>query len=336
MITLKEAFLKSNKEKLYTFYTKVIKDFKTYNKITKEKIYEEIINKYEEDPEVILELCTMEELQILKSILDGNNITKNNGYIEYLLFSNLKDNYLIFEDHGYYIPSDLINYVKMAFNLFQEKTYSYKDVIDSVMIGMVRIYNVLTFSEALSFLHNYNIVMTEKELESCIHESIKFTSLIKVVNYKKEKYIVSNEFFYFKDILPLKKSYIKYKQYDLEEVISIGKYKINLFRREIFEFLNFLEKHLESIYVHQVIYDVILYAGFDLKNDDTLFKIADSIEPLYEEIKKVILFFPVWIYNGNVLESLKSNVILPKRNEPCLCGSGKKFKNCCMKKFKKN
>ena len=57
-------------------------------------------------------------------------------------------------------------------------------------------------------------------------------------------------------------------------------------------------------------------------------------EELYKETINVIPEFPVWVYYGNNLNHLKENMILPDRNEPCICGSGKKFKNCCEKLFK--
>ena len=65
-----------------------------------------------------------------------------------------------------------------------------------------------------------------------------------------------------------------------------------------------------------------------------LWQVCDGIEELLNETLKAIPLLSVWIYNGNNLHTLKENMILPNKNEPCICGSGKKFRNCCEKLFK--
>ena len=80
---------------------------------------------------------------------------------------------------------------------------------------------------------------------------------------------------------------------------------------------------------------MIFYCGFDINNKEILYNnVCDGIEALYKEVANVIAEFPVWIYYGNNLHDFKEHIILPNRNDPCLCGSGKKFKNCCEKLFK--
>ena len=152
--------------------------------------------------------------------------------------------------------------------------------------------------------------------------------------FLKKEYVISLEYNYFKDILDLKKDYYKYNDYSLESIISVGKYKINLFKEEVFAFLNFLECHLQPKYIELIINDLIIYVGFNLNDEDALKTIADNIEDLLKEIKKALNFIPIWVYNGNTYNTLKENIILPDKNDLCFCGSGKKFKHCCRKYYK--
>lgn len=333
-MTLKDLILKSKKEESYSLYRSLTKKAIPYTKITRNDIYNNIISLYKDDPERILKLCSIEEINILKNLLDNPITKKEHGYIDYLLFKNLLNNFLVIDsDNKYQIPSDLYNYVKMALNLFDDKTYSYLDVLDSVIIGSSRAYNMLSTSTFLNLIKNYYLDYDLQNLKEYINHNPKLRNKVTVIKYKKEEYIISLEFNYYKDVYTLKESF-NLAKYTLEELISIGKYKINLFQEHLFSFLNFLEIHLDPHNIDLIINDLIFYCGFDINNDSILLQICDNIEELYKEVKEVIPNFPIWIYNGNTLNTLKDSIILPNKNEPCLCGSGKKYKNCCEKLFK--
>ena len=332
---LKDTLLKTNKKQVYAFYQKIWEYPKAYEAVTRNDIYRNIISLYKEDPELILSLCSMEEIHILQKLLEENVKKQENGYIDYLLFTNLQNNFLIYLNNGEYaIYEDLVNYVKMAMNLLDEKAYAIEDVMDSVLIGLVRVYNAISLNDVMALLQSYAIYFDESSLKRRIKKQAKLKNKIAIVRYKKEVYLVSLEFFYYKDVLSLRKSF-KMANYTLESMISYGKYKLNLFQENILNFLNFLEVHLDPASIDLFLNDLIFYCGFDINNKEILYNnVCDGIEALYKEVANVIAEFPVWIYYGNNLHNFKEHIILPNRNDPCLCGSGKKFKNCCEKLFK--
>ncbi len=331
---LKEFMLHDKKENVYAFYERLNSNPVPYEEITRNDIYHNIISLYKDDPERILKLCSMEEIHILKSLIEENSKKQENGYIDYLLFQNLLHNYLILDSSTeYYIPEDIYNYVKMAINLFDEKTYSLLDVIDSTILGMSRVYNTLELELFLDVLKSYYIDYEMKDLKKYIEGNAKLNHLVGIVRFQKKDYVVSKEYFHYKDVLSLRKKF-KIATYSLEEMISIGKYKLNLFQEKVFHFLNFLEIHLDGKSIDLFVKDFLFYCGFDINKDGILLGICDQIEELYREVVSVVPYFPIWIYGGNSLHTLKENVILPEKNEPCLCGSGKKFKDCCFKLFK--
>ncbi len=332
-MSFKEHILSTKKEIVYAFYKRLVPKPLAYDKITRSDIYKNILFMYQKDPELITRLCTMEEINILKKLLVGNIPKRDHGYIDYLLFTSLSQNFLVVEQEGEYtIPSDLLNYIKMALNLFEESAHTITDVIDSLILGLSRIYNCLKLEEFLELLESYYVDYKISDIKKYIKNNPKLNHKVKTIHYKKEEYLISLEMECYKDVLAFQKNF-KIKKYTLEEVISIGKYKLNLFDNDIFYYLNFLEVNLRPSSIDLLLEDIIFYCGFDINDENTLGQICDNIEELYEATKKVVSLFPVWIYKGNNLDSFLDNIILPEKNAPCICGSKKKFKNCCEKKF---
>ena len=301
MMNLKDYFKESKKEVIYNFYQKICLKPKDYEKITKDQMYKYIIDSYIEDPEIILRLINIEEINILKGLIIENMPKKNEGYIEYLLIKDLLDNYLILESETeYYIPEDLINPIKMAINILNEKEYSLKDITGSVILGLIRIHNVILIDDFINYLKEYNIIFDYKSFKEYLKNDIRNKNKINLIKYKGKEYIISLENNYYKDILKIRVTN-DYKHGTLEEVISIGKYKINLFKEEIFAFLNFLEQHLTPPYIDVIINDLIIYMGFDINNEEVLRKIADNIEELYKELLIAKNYFPIWVSNGKTI-----------------------------------
>lgn len=301
-MTLKEYILTCNKKECYDFYVKLSSKPKKYNQVTRNDIYTWIISLYHADSEIILKLCSTEEINVLKKLLDENIHKRENGYIDYLIFNSLSHHFLVLaNEEEYYIPSDIKNYVKMAINILDEAEYSKLDVTISAILGISKIYNTISLSNALSILREYAIFYDDiKAFKKEIASNIKLRENIAVVRHNKEEYLVSLNFFYYKDVLKLRND-LPVAKYSLEELISFGKYNLNLFDENILHFLNFLELHLTPPNIEIFLREIIFYCGFDINNESVLLKICDGIEELYLETKKVISYFPIWIYNGNNL-----------------------------------
>ncbi len=300
---LKDLFLNMDKKELYAFYESIVPIPNMYEKVTRSDMYKEILKAYFDDPEIIINLCTMEELNILKSLIAEPLKKVGTGYIEYILFKNLESNYLVFSnDTEYYIPEDLVNYIKMAFNVWNEHEYSFIDIKDSVILGLLVIYNVLSIEEMLRVLEMHSINMSAKELKNYLLKP-KLAQYISTTRYKKVEYVISKEYEYYQDILKNRVEIAK-NYYSLESVISIGKYRINLFEPSLFEFLSFLENHFEVEAIAIIINNLIIAIGCNILTKDLIAKIANNIPELIEQIEKINVLFPCWIYNGNMLKSL--------------------------------
>lgn len=307
-MNLKDYILKSNKIDIYNFYLKINSSAVAYEKITRNDIYHNIISSYKNDPEIILQLCSMEEISILKKLLDDKIRVEENGYIDYVLFKNLSNNFLILNDgENYYLPEDLVNCVKMAINLLDEKLYTARDIVDSTIIGVARVYNTLLIDDAINLLKKYSVTYDKLAFKKYIKSNVKLKDRVAIVRFKKNEYFISLEYSFYKEVLDLRKN-IDFAIYSLEEMISFGKYKINLFQEKVLFFLNFLEMHMKAYGINSLIDDLIFYFGIYVNDEKILNSICGNILELQKEIVLVEKYFPIWIYNGNNLEKLKNDI----------------------------
>jgi len=111
---------------------------------------------------------------------------------------------------------------------------------------------------------------------------------------------------------------------------GIGLETVRLFKEQNAEVVLFGSK-AESV---EKAVEQLKSEGMEVKGYYPNLNNIDEINNVLEEIKKALNYIPIWTCNGNTLKTIKENTILPEKNEPCLCGSGKKFKHCCWKQYK--
>jgi len=202
------------------------------------------------------------------------------------------------------------------------------------LIGIYINMNGIIEKEKLqSLLKEYNdINLTIEEIDSIVSE-IDATIL-------EEKYYSWITDFDKKDITDLKEMKDKFKNYkkiDLEFDIKEEEFKDKLQSILTEEIIS--SNKLEDVYFS--IIELIKYGVFkeELLNvtlKDLHINLKDIVKKkileLYKQYKKYI---SIWVYNGysileyNEMTQVKHNKI--GRNEPCPCGSNKKYKQCCGK-----
>lgn len=200
------------------------------------------------------------------------------------------------------------------------------------LIGIyINMNGILEKEKLQSLLKEYNdINLTIEEIDSIVSE-IDATIL-------EEKYYSWITDFDNKDITDLKEMKDKFKNYkknDLEFDSKEEEFKDklqSLLKEEIIS-----QAKLDDIY-----YSIIELTKYGVFKEETLnLTLKDLHITLKDNIKKKIIdlhkqykkYISVWLYNGysileyNEMTQVKHNKI--GRNEPCPCGSGKKYKNCC-------
>ena len=141
-----------NKEYVYDKYTRIVTNFKDYNKISKTKMLEAIYNVYS-DYNNIINICTSKELKYLKMILkDSKNdivdvketckTTINYLDKKYEWEKNaLRDKFLInydFCDDTLTIPEEILNYVETALNNTNFKLKDKIDELNEQLVGYIK------------------------------------------------------------------------------------------------------------------------------------------------------------------------------------------------------
>ena len=296
-----KSFLKSlNKQGLefiYTYYQ--IKD-KTINNLGRTilKNFEDTIKDYP--------YCTLENM------LKSNNTLYDSNLPSTLLFSGFTYLYLD-DDIRTIFPDELIDILKNKLKNLE---------IYDIVAQYLNINGVIEINKVIELLELYHDIKVTKD------------DIIEMYNDNKEciidnKYITFFKYFPKDEISALstiKKHYQKYKKIDEDRYND-------KFLDEVELILDKATKDEIEIIVNN--FTISMFYGTYNKNNlkktlkhHKMLKYLDELDKIASKYKNKI---GIWTYNGYTLEdnTLKSNKI--GRNDPCPCGSGKKYKKCCGK-----
>ncbi len=245
--------------------------------------------------------------------------------------------YDLLEDYSHILPSWSLNGYSEHEYLCDEEEFkddfeelSDEEKLEIYVINYMGINGIISVDKLIEILNKeHNLKVTKKKLEKILKENDFpiVENYVCCMNFSKED---------FKDILSIKRL-DKYKIledidefiYELEENDDnlnaiCEKYKLN---KDIKEELNF------SMTIGMISEEILN----NLLEDYKCYIPLKKQHQLYKELKKVSDKTRTWVFNGFTLQELneisKNDNKKEKtgRNEPCLCGSGKKYKKCCGK-----
>ena len=217
----------------------------------------------------------------------------------------------------------------------------YYEAIISYSKGIANTYGAIHIQEAYDIIKNDILISFEK-----YDNIIKFVSLLELepIYYSFEYQCLCS--FNLRDeriaeILETSEDTVVYDK-KMYEDIGNDNYVINL--KEYKEFRNYLKEYYQfdsnedEMLRGEIICDYIDNAQLDEKEAkenvkdalDRYFEIDDlEKQVIIGYIDKIRKKMPIWKQGGK----MDNTVQFPKvgRNEPCPCGSGKKYKNCCGK-----
>ncbi|NFT44610.1 zinc chelation protein SecC, partial [Clostridium botulinum] len=168
--------------------------------------------------------------------------------------------------------------------------------------------------------------------------------------YREEKgFFINNNIENWSDLLNDIEKYnkdLEYYNINKSELLdTLGSewiYKSKFGKSFLKEFTNIFEIKKEMVY--QIMDDL----SFDIQDndiDDTISSLLELINAnnleLRNHVKNIATKFlsniRLWKYKGATINEMNGNIIEAKskliigRNDPCVCGSGKKYKKCCGK-----
>ena len=123
------------KELVFEHYSKIIKDFKDYEKITKVKMLEAIYKVYE-DPKNIIDICTTRELKYLQMSIDGKKEINDAKYMWEK--TNLANKLICYRVDGT-VYDELYDNVKLALKEVNWEEAKRKDELNELMVSFCKV-----------------------------------------------------------------------------------------------------------------------------------------------------------------------------------------------------
>ena len=323
--------------------------------LNKDKLIEELINQYEVLVKKRLLLFEEERYKILKSYIDNNGVKlfddideeeadKSAYFIQQgLLFPTVKDQTSMF-----LMPEIIQRLIEEKNNIEYRCIIKSNNEILNIFRGMTKAYGILRLEDAREIIERY-LSIENCEVEELIRESAYYYN-----EYREEDiFIINNDIDDFEELLNDidKEKELSYAMIPKEELLSMSEehwiYNSRVGKAFYKEFTDMfsVDKDMLIAMMEDLVLDV---QEIELK--DAVDKMVELINIENEEARyvassmmnKFVKKVRLWIYKGSTTNDIKSNLVSSKenksvgRNDPCLCGSGKKYKKCCAKGDKKN
>ena len=347
---IKELISDLSKDNIYD-----IAKYLGMNKISslnKSKLIEKFIDEYESLIEERMSLFDEERYKFLKSYSDNDGVKvfeeikecdlEKTGYFlqNGMLFSASKDGQLLM-----LMPEVVQKLVKEKNNIQYRNMIKLNSEIVNMYRGMNKAYGILELKDVKEIFKRYSPYESQKyRIEDII---------INAEDYYRE-YEIQGSFFinsYIDNWVDLLKEIeqqinVDYTMISKEDLLTMSDenymYESNFGSTFIKEFLSMfnmdeeiLEGLMESLYVEiqeNELEDVVTEILEQLEDDNEGIK-----DFMCNSVGKFLGNIRLWKFKGakinekepNIIKNGKQNPV--KRNEPCLCGSGKKYKNCCAK-----
>ncbi|MCI1581314.1 MAG: SEC-C domain-containing protein [Clostridium beijerinckii] len=318
--------------------------------LNKEKLIETLLKEYKNLVEKRALFFDEERYKILKSYVDSKGVKlfddideeeadKSVYFIQQgMLFPTVKDGVSIF-----LMPEIVQGLIKERNNFEYRRVIKFNSEIVNIFRAMNKVYGILKLTDAKEIIERY-LNIENCELEELIREATYYYN-----EYREEGiFIVNNEIDNFEELL---------KDIDTEKDLSYA-----MISKE--ELLNMLEEnwvynskagktfYKEFTNMFRVDRDMLIAMMEDLIFDVQENEPKDAVDKMIELINiendearyvassmmnKFVKKIRLWRYKGSTTNEIKSNVVSLKankdikRNDPCPCGSLKKYKKCCGK-----
>ena len=360
---IRELISNLSKEKIYDMAKHL--GMTKISSLNKSKLIEMFLEQYEFLIEERLSLFDEERYKDLKSYsdkggektlgeIDEDNIYKVGYFLQNgMLFSASKNDELVI-----LIPDVVQKLIKEKNNIQYRSMIKVNSEIISLYRGMNKAYGLLKLKDIKELFKRYSPYKEEADSRenNSLYESRKYRIEDVITNaedYYRE-YEVQGIFFincYIDNWVNLLKEIeqqinVDYTMVSKEELLSMSDenyiYEFEFGKTFFKEFLSMfnmeediLEGLMESLYLEIQ----------ENKLEDVINEILEQLEDDNKEIKNFMLNsvdkflrnIRLWKYKGATIKEKEGGIIknekqnTVRRNDPCSCGSGKKYKNCCAK-----
>ena len=307
-------FKRFNKTFIYNEYYNVTDDYADYDKITREKMLNRIIEFYKNNPNKIIDYCNEQELRLLEKL--SNNKLKKYEYDD--LYKSLHSKlFLAPEKDGFSIIEEFQDIIKMELMNVDYKKVRKKDDINKKIIGLMKLYGVIMVDMlADMYMHYYSDFSSLDDCKNYILNSFYLRHYIFIT----EETCYYNDYYGYLDyVLDNIDPNVNYKYFNKDEVDSISRSKYNIDEKYIKKVHKVFKDNNMSIDYADVL---MRYAKEVLDKGDSIELIDKRIEFYlrifspnsdFDEVKKdiisILLEIPCVIYKGNSLKEMTNMVL---------------------------
>lgn len=149
---MEEEFKRMSKDAVYDLYTRIVIDYKEYDKITKSKMLDEILDYYNKDDFLLL-ICTKRELDFLNNVSKKKIKEKDRSKYQWEIYTLIKKGIISSDFEIFEAQKDN---VKRALNFYKTGKYTIYELI-TFMIGFLRanvMIEIEEFKYVLKVLYN--------------------------------------------------------------------------------------------------------------------------------------------------------------------------------------
>lgn len=239
--SLKKEINYYRKDWVHRSYSRIIKDFKDYDNISRNKILDEVTEFYK-DYNNVLSMCTYNELKLLEYVLNSKNKIKEIDDKHNFEKNELHDKFLMhysLDEKSYYIPSEMVDSIKLALKNIDKKYYKYKDETNDLLIGIFKVYGILTLDELKEIISNY--IKVDDKLLNIINND----KLFSFYTYNYDKYIIYEPYYEYEEELLYFYEINKDIDFNIrkkDELIYLRYHQFNDKNPKIKKFINEIEK----------------------------------------------------------------------------------------------
>jgi len=318
--------------------------------LNKEKLIERLLQEYKGLVEKRLILFEEERYKILKSYVDSKGIKvfddideeeadKSVYFIQQgILFPTVKDEISMF-----LMPEIVQELIRERNNIEYRRVIKANSEILNIFRGMNKVYGILRLKDAKEIMERYSAI-ENCEVEKLIKEAAYYYN-----EYREEGiFIVNNEIDNFEELLKdiYKEKDLSYAMISKEELLDMLEenwvYNSKAGKAFYKEFTNMfsVDKGMLIAMMEDLIFDVQetepkdaidnMVELINIENEEARYVASSMMNKFAKKIR-------LWRYKGSTTNDIKSNLVSLKenksvgRNDPCPCGSGKKYKKCCGK-----
>jgi hypothetical protein len=355
----------NTKEQLLNYCEDYEVDYR--NSWNKAKLASVLEEKLLQTPEMLTRFLTVDQFEAIKKMIaNGGSMEVNNviPYISLILRGVATET----SQPGSKVRITLVKEFNEVIapvidSILEDETLRHKDWLDRLICGIIMIYGILPEQEFLRLLNYFTgKSYTNQDFAKMLLERDRLLKEVKIHIYK-EKFYYQSELMHEPDTILKELSIHKdlaYAKFTEEEILCYG---IRDFLPEDPPSKALL-KELERRGVSSAD-ESIRFGWFLVQNDQKTgeimkgisekisFKDVDDINQFSRFVMDFINGLPRWILKGHTPEALfrkekkfmkplpadpyvphRNDPVMqtakkPGRNDPCTCGSGKKFKNCC-------